>query len=78
MFDLSFSNIENVSVLEQGEFKFMLVQVRPILRQNPFLLNKLISLLVITSSILISSCNESPTHMESSALNGLMILIMKV
>ena len=45
----------------------MLVQVRQILRQNPYLLSKLITFLVFTSSILIFSCNGNHTHVESSA-----------
>ena len=47
----------------------MWVQVRPMSKQSPFLLNKLISFLVITSSILISSCNNSTAREESPSLD---------
>ena len=47
----------------------MWVQVRPMLIQSPFLLNKLISFLVITSSILISSCSNSKAREESPSLD---------
>ena len=44
----------------------MWVQARPMLIQSPFLLNKLTFLLTVASFLAISSCNENPTHMESS------------
>ena len=43
----------------------MLVQVHPMSTQNPYLLNKLTSLLVVTSFIFISSCNNNKTDVES-------------
>ena len=45
-------NIDNVSVLEQGEFQIHVGSSSSTSKQSPFLLNKLISFLVITSSIL--------------------------
>ena len=43
----------------------MLVQVHPMSTQNPYLLNKLTSLLVVTSFIVISSCNNNKTDVET-------------
>ena len=43
----------------------MLVQVHQMSTQNPYLLNKLTSLLVVTSFIFISSCNNNKTDVET-------------
>ena len=43
----------------------MLVQVHPMSTQNPYLLNKLTSILVVTSFIVISSCNNNKTNLET-------------